>query len=182
MANENKMEFVILGLLSHTQMTGYDMKKIMDTTMSLFWSGSYGSIYPTLQRLRDNESIVSNETTENGRDKIIYSITDKGRDRLQQWLKKPVIKDELRYETMLKLFFGNEIGEEDTLKHIQEFEDKMKRILPDLKSSVDILNGDVTEPTHEYYMLTALFGVKMYEASIEWCEFVKKYFEGKQVK
>ena len=33
---------------------------------------------------------------------------------------------------------------------------------------------------HEYYRLTALFGVKIYETSIEWCDYVKKYFEDKE--
>lgn len=182
MANENKMEFVILGLLSHEPLTGYEMKKRMDTTMSLFWSGSYGSIYPTLQKLKDKGHIVSDETTKNGRDKITYSITKGGREYLQQWLRKPVVKDELRYETMLKLFFGSEIGEEDTIQHIQQFEDKMLQILPRLNASVEILKKENSESAHEYYMLTALFGVKIYEASIEWCEQVKKYFEEKEKK
>ncbi|MDD3415374.1 MAG: PadR family transcriptional regulator [Lachnospiraceae bacterium] len=180
MANENKMEFVILGLLSHESLTGYEMKKRMDTTMSLFWSGSYGSIYPTLQRLCECGRIISDETTHHGRDKIIYSITESGRERLKQWLRKPVIKDELKYETLLKLFFGSEIGEEDTLKHIHDFEDRMSQILPKLNASVDILKENNAEAAHEYYMLTALFGVKIYEASIEWCEYVKKYFENKE--
>lgn len=180
MANENKMEYVILGLLSHETLTGYEMKKRMDTTMSLFWSGSYGSIYPTLQKLSDKGHIVSMETTNNGRDKINYSITHSGKEYLQQWLRKPVIKDELKYETMLKLFFGSEIGKKDSIKHIQQFEDRMVQMLPRLKASVDILQDDDSEAAHEYYMLTALYGVKMYEASIEWCEQVKKYFEEKE--
>lgn len=180
MANENRMEFVILGLLSHESLTGYELKKRMDTTMSLFWSGSYGSIYPTLQRLCECGRIRSAQMAEGGREKILYSITEEGRGRLRQWLRKPVIKDELKYETLLKLFFGSEIGEEDTLKHIQDFEERMTQTLPRLKSSVEILKADDSEAAHEYYMLTALFGVKIYEASIEWCEYVKKYFKEKE--
>ena len=182
MANENKMQFVILGLLSHEPMTGYEMKKRMDTTMSLFWSGSYGSIYPTLQRLKDNGSIDSSQSTEAGRDKIIYRITEQGRMILQQWLREPAIKDELRYETLLKMFFGSEVGKVDTLKHIQAFEDKITHMLPKLKASVELLKADDSEPAHEYYMLTAMFGVKMYEASMEWCEQVKAYFDSKEGK
>ena len=44
---------------------------------------------------------------------------------LKEWLKKSVIKDELRYETLLKLFFGGEVGPEITINHINEFEDKI---------------------------------------------------------
>jgi len=44
-----------------------------------------------------------------------------------------VIKDELRYETLLKLFFGSEVGPEITINHINEFEDKIRRQLEVLK-------------------------------------------------
>lgn len=179
MANENKMEFVILGLLNHEALTGYEIKKRIDTTMNLFWSGSYGSIYPTLQRLTQNESISCEEITQTGRDKKIYSITKCGKERLQQWLRDPMVKDELKYETLLKFFFGSEVREEEILKLIMAFKDNMMQHLPQLNSSINMLKDDISEPAHEYYMLTALFGVKIYEASIEWCEYVKKHFEMK---
>lgn len=178
MANEKKNDYVILGLLSHTPMTGYEIKKRLETTMSLFWNASYGSIYPTLQTLKKNEKITSSKTKENGRDKNTYTITETGRAYLGEWLEKPVIKDELRYETLLKLFFGSEIGAGITIKHIQAFEDKIKKELPNLKSCVEQLERLDSEETHRYYMLTALFGVKVYGAYLEWCKEAKKCLEG----
>lgn len=174
MANEKKMDQVILGLLSHEPMTGYDIKKRLDTTLRLFWNASYGSIYPTLNSLENEHKVTRLQTTYNGRDKILYTITGEGRQSLQQWLEKPVVKDELRYETLLKLFFGSEIGSEVTLKHIQEFEDKFKGELPFIKASVKQLNELKGENAHQYYRLTAMFGEKICETYIEWCEEVKK--------
>ena len=51
MANEKKLDCVILGLLSHEELTGYEIKKRIDTTLKYFWGASYGSIYPTLSDL-----------------------------------------------------------------------------------------------------------------------------------
>ncbi len=51
MANTKKMDYVLLGLLSHEPMTGYEMKKRLDTSLRFFWGGSFGSIYPTLNQL-----------------------------------------------------------------------------------------------------------------------------------
>ena len=101
MANENKMQYVILGLLCHEPMSGYELKKRMDTTMSLFWSGSFGSIYPTLQKLNLQGYIKHDDAKEQGRGKIVYEITDKGKDLFRQWMRKPVVKDEIQYETLL---------------------------------------------------------------------------------
>lgn len=49
--NEKKIDCVILGLLSHEELTGYEIKKRMDTTLKYFWSASYGSISPALNDL-----------------------------------------------------------------------------------------------------------------------------------
>ena len=108
MANEKKIDCVILGLLSHEELTGYEIKKRMDTTLKYFWSASYGSIYPALSDLVNRGLATKREDSENKRNKRIYTITDEGRSYLKKWLTLPVEKDELRYETLLKIFFGNE--------------------------------------------------------------------------
>ena len=69
------------------------------------------------------------EDKENKRNKLIYTITDDGRNYLKEWLTLPVEKDELRYETLLKLFFGNEQDIEQVLSHIKLFEEKIKKEL-----------------------------------------------------
>lgn len=66
MANERKMDYVILGLLSHESLTGYEIKKQVDTSLKFFWGASYGSIYPTLNGLVNDGKITKFETKENG--------------------------------------------------------------------------------------------------------------------
>ena len=48
MAKDRKIDLVILGLLAHDDLTGYDIKKRIDGAISFFWKGSFGSIYPAL--------------------------------------------------------------------------------------------------------------------------------------
>lgn len=104
MATEKKIDCVILGLLSHEELTGYEIKKRMDTVLKYFWGASYGSIYPTLNDLVRRGFATKRGDAESKRNKQIYTITDDGRKYLKEWLMLPVEKDELRYETLLKLF------------------------------------------------------------------------------
>ncbi len=97
MANEKKMDCVILGLLSHEELTGYEIKRRIDTTLKFFWSGSYGSIYPTLNDLVQRGLATKRADSGNKRNKNIYTITKEGREYLKQWLSLPAEKDELRY-------------------------------------------------------------------------------------
>lgn len=174
MANEKKIDKVILGLLSHESLTGYEIKKRIDTALKYFWSASYGSIYPTLSTLVQDGFVTKNEAVENGRDKIFYTITDAGRGCLKEWLGIPVTRDELHYETLLKLFFGSVAGTQISLEHIENFKEKIKNELPYLQKSLKTLENIQEDDVHKYYMLTAMFGVKAYQAFLEWCDEAKQ--------
>ena len=172
MANEKKIDYVILGILSHENLTGYDIKKRLDSRLRFFWNASYGSIYPTLSRLEEMNMITrdKHDDKQKGRERIVYAITDDGKTYLYEWLKKPVVKDELRYETLLKLFFGNELGEQCSINHIKTFQKKISDELLVLETCVAQLEGDLENHTHVYYLLTAKFGVETYRAYLKWCE------------
>ncbi len=175
MANEKKIDHVILGLLSHEELTGYEIKKRMDTTLKYFWGASYGSIYPALNDLVDRGLATKREDTGSKRNKLIYTITERGRNHLKKWLTLPVEKDELRYETLLKLFFGNEKGEEQAVIHIEAFEKKIEEELPYLLRAEEALNKSLNEDSaHKYYLLTVKFGIKTYQTYLEWCKEAKK--------
>lgn len=44
-------EYVILGLLSESPLTGYQIKRIIDVRFHFFWNESYGQLYPALKSL-----------------------------------------------------------------------------------------------------------------------------------
>lgn len=77
---KTKTRFVLLGLLQEEQLTGYELKKIIDRRMSFLGKDSYGQIYPELKLLMEEGCIKEVKPTENkatGREKIKYTITDK---------------------------------------------------------------------------------------------------------
>ncbi|MBD5458243.1 MAG: PadR family transcriptional regulator [Lachnospiraceae bacterium] len=179
MASEKKLDCVILGLLSHEELTGYEIKKRMDTALSYFWGASYGSIYPTLSGLVERGLADKREAGENKRNKLIYTITEEGRRYLKEWLRQPIEKDELRYETLLKLFFGNEEGPEQALRHIEAFRERVEHELPYLLGAEKILKEHLAEDTtHKYYLLTVEFGIKTYRTYLEWCDEAEKMLNG----
>lgn len=175
MAIEKKIDYVILGLLSHEDLTGYEIKKRMDTSLKYFWGASFGSIYPALSDLVERGLAGKRNGAENGRNKLIYSITEEGKKYLKEWLQIPAERDELRYETLLKLFFGNEAGAAQAISHIDAFQEKIEGELPFLIGAAETLRNSIDlDNTHKYYLLTVAFGVKTYRAYLEWCEEAKR--------
>ena len=165
---------VILGLLSHEDLTGYDMKKRIDTAISFFWNGSFGNIYPALQELEEDALIKSKKTSVGGREKILYHITAKGKKELGTWLKDDQASNELRYETLLKIFFAGGADRSTAFRNIDLFEEKISKDLKTLKMLCRSLEGCLDNDDHLYYYLTASFGVETYEAYLKWCTKAKK--------
>lgn len=178
MASEKKLDCVILGLLSHEDLTGYEIKKRIDHSLKFFWSASYGSIYPTLNDLHKRGLVTKRDGSDSRRTKLVYSITEGGRDYLKKWLTLSVEKDALHYETLLKLFFGNEQGTEQAVIHIRAFQEKTKAGLSELLEFEKTLEHCIDDDdAHKYYLITVRFGIKSYRAYLEWCEETIKVLE-----
>ncbi len=174
MAREKKIDMVILGLLSHEDLTGYDIKKRMDGVISFFWKGSFGNIYPALKDMENQKLITKKDTSTGGRERITYHITKAGKNALAKWLSDEQTVNELRYETLLKLFFGGVQGKEISLRNVEIFEEQIKKDLKVLKGYVAALEDKLNEEDHVCFYLTASFGVDTYEAYLKWCTKAKR--------
>lgn len=176
----NKTKFLILGLLSEESLSGYEIKKIVDMRFSFFWSESFGQIYPQLKKLSEDKLIeeISLNEIENNKTSKKYSITDKGRAELKEWLKEPVEKETVRYEILLKMYFSNIISPEVMLGHIREFQishrnqlklfEKFQHQLEEFKEVHD---------NHEDILMVLSFGQKVWKAYDDWCEEVSEILE-----
>lgn len=175
MPKDRKIDMVILGLLAHEDMTGYDIKKRIDQEISFFWKGSFGSIYPALSgMLAAGQVEKTGASSGSGREKILYRITAAGRETLESWLKDSKADNDLKYETLVKLFFGRSAGKEVTIRNIEIFEKQVEKDLAALQFFRKNLEQVLQEEDHLYYYLTVLFGIETYEAYLKWCVKAKK--------
>lgn len=170
MPKDRKIDMVILGLLAHEDMTGYDIKKRIDHEISFFWKGSFGSIYPALNSmLQAGQVEKTGDSSGSGRERILYRITGAGRRALQDWLKDSRASNDLKYETLVKLFFGGAAGRETAIRNIGLFEKQIRKDLETLTFFRKNLEQVLQEEDHLYYYLTVLFGIETYEAYLKWC-------------
>ena len=95
------LEFAILGFLNYHPYTGYDLKKIFDSSVRHFWSADQSQIYRTLARLMDLSYVEMEKVVQEDRpDRKVYHITDSGRAELSKWLSGPPPMDEPRQRTI----------------------------------------------------------------------------------
>lgn len=172
MAQKNTTAYIILGLLNHEDLSGYDLKKHIDLAISQFWDVGYGQLYPTLKALEKEGSITGKPVlSDKGPSRILYSITANGRKKLLEWLLQPEEKEYVRYEILLKLYFGSMSGTESHIKRIEGFKEQHNAGLKQLQFFKSNLERVFDEnPDHFYYFLTVLFGEHMYKAYMEWAD------------
>ena len=75
---ENYMENIILGLLYYKGRTIYELKLRFESSLSMMYSSSTGSIQSALKKLLSAEEVERSERYEGGRLKKLYTIPKDG--------------------------------------------------------------------------------------------------------
>jgi DNA-binding PadR family transcriptional regulator len=129
------LQYAILGLLSYKSMTGYNLKKMFDQSISNFWAASLSQIYRELGTLESKGYLTSVIEQQNDRpDKRIYSITGTGRTAFKEWITNfpQKLSKENRDEFSLRIFFGSNLSKEELIIQFQRFlkekQDQMEEI------------------------------------------------------
>ena len=77
-------ELLLLGLLKQQEMYGYELVRSIKSVTEEAISLGEGVIYPALHGLERNGSLKSRRKAVGGRTRVYYSLTGKGRQRLEK--------------------------------------------------------------------------------------------------
>jgi PadR family transcriptional regulator, regulatory protein AphA len=169
---ENTTKYVLLGLLSRRPLTGYDIKKTVETRLDYIWDLSNGQIYPTLKTLEKSGFITKKiETKETGPTRKVYSITTKGTEELKEWLALRAHPEVNRYEILLKLIFGEHSNLDTNIKHVQAFKERNTKLFETMRQFERNLDAMPKQTEETFYVrLAVLLGKKISKASLEWAD------------
>jgi PadR family transcriptional regulator, regulatory protein AphA len=171
MTRSSNTPFVILGILGITgkPLSGYDIKQIVDGTITHFWSESYGQIYPVLKRLAADKQITAHAAGTSGRRRVVYTIAARGRKSLGEWLEKPPEPAPQRDALTLKLFFGSETAVSVSIRHLKNHRDRLKAMGAQYAAWLKTATGGHERYTL-YQRLTLMEGIAMCAALSTWAE------------
>ncbi|MCW2672950.1 MAG: transcriptional regulator protein-like protein [Frankiales bacterium] len=90
------LELAVLGLLHESPLHGYELRQRLKATLGSFRAFSYGSLYPTLRRMKDAGWIAEDEGDADvvagappltgKRGKVVYKLTAEGKERFSELL------------------------------------------------------------------------------------------------
>lgn len=101
--------YVVLGLVERAgEATPYDLKQIVAATVGGFFSIPHSQLYAEPERLA-KAGYLRERRERTGRRRKHYTVTDKGRRALTEWIQTPTEElYELRDPGLLKLAFGGD--------------------------------------------------------------------------
>ena len=81
------LDILVLSIIKNDDgISGYDIIQKINKKFKDLWKASAGTIYPLLNRLTEKKFVMSEDITENNRQKKIYFITEIGKSALKRVL------------------------------------------------------------------------------------------------
>lgn len=133
---QSPLESAILGLLSHQEMSGYDLRKVFSRTPFDRFSDSPGAIYPALRRL-ERAGWLAGSAPAGGRRRTTFRLTAAGRRGFNAWLAREPTRDEVvggMDGLMVRFAFaGGVLPRRSVLQFLEAFVREVRGHLADLE-------------------------------------------------
>jgi PadR family transcriptional regulator AphA len=180
------LEYAILGFLNYHPYSGYDLKKIFDTSVRHFWQADQSQIYRTLSRLTEHGFIEMEKIAQQDRpDRKVYHITGSGRTELIKWLSSSPPLDESRSSPLVQVFFAGQLSDQEVLKKFEGFAAIMRTVLAQydrIPGTIGPYQREINSPRENFFwMLTLENGIRNMRANLEWAESVIERVKNGQV-
>jgi DNA-binding PadR family transcriptional regulator len=128
-------EYAILGALMRGSMHGYDLHKLLSSSLGAVWHVGMSNMYGILKKLESEGHVRSTRHVQGNRPaKRVFIITEKGRRFFGDWISRPVASIRgMRVEFMAKLYFSKELGLSGGEKLIA----RQKEVCQDILASIE---------------------------------------------
>jgi PadR family transcriptional regulator, regulatory protein AphA len=122
-----------LGALTYGDATGYDLKKFFESTFSHCFLAGYGSIYPALAELTEEQLVVARTVPgQAGPSRKLYHLTEAGRDAFLARLEATEPQHKVKSEFLVLMHFAHLLPtarlDEVLDQHLKEIEHKLALI------------------------------------------------------
>jgi len=170
--------YALLGLLHKEPASGYDLRKIFQSTPMAHYSSSPGAIYPALRRLEQQRLITGSvERPQTLRPRKTFRPTRRGSQELERWLDLPITSDDVAFrldELLLRFaFMAHRPDAERTPVFLRDLTGELDSYIEHLQRELEALPPG--PPLHP--RLAVECGIASYRAHLRWARRAIRCFE-----
>lgn len=163
----------VMALLSFAPMSGYQLARAADRSISRFWPISKPQVYSELGRLEALGLVEGNDVVQDKLpDKRVFRLTPAGERALDDWLVADQLEpSRFRIPLLVKTLVGHRVGAEA----MRELLGAYRRAVEEERRRLEALD-EVLAGTKEasYARATVLFGLKVTAAIADWAKEVER--------
>jgi DNA-binding PadR family transcriptional regulator len=169
------LDHAILGFLNYHPSTGYELKKIFDTSARHFWHADQAQIYRTLARLTQQGWVGRKRVRQEDRpDRKVYQITEQGRAELRRWISDPPPFGQGRSALLVQVFFSGQLSDQEILKGFEAYTAQLRELLAGYEAvpaELEPYRQEFGSPRdHFFWRLTLENGIASVLANLAWAE------------
>lgn len=172
------LNHVILGLLNRAPMTGYEIKKIIQSAPYMYWSGNNNQIYKSFAELLDEAYVTKEVHHQDGApSKNIYSITEDGLSEFRKWMLSVTEEPSFKKQFLIKLSLSDAMKNSELESMLSEYENvvRMHLILAEKDRSGIPLHEKASGVKRFHLDFIDENICSFYESELSWIKKVKSY-------
>jgi DNA-binding PadR family transcriptional regulator len=166
-------EHILLGLISLTPSSGYDLKRIFVTTAMGLYQPSSGALYPALRRLELRGLVQaqapSGRAGRSARHRRVYEPTQTGQAAHMNWLRAPVepatAARDLGLHLMRFVMMEHLLPPDEVVTFLRNLADALSALITQLEQYTA-----ATGITDRHPRLAVDHGLAVHRASLRWAE------------
>jgi PadR family transcriptional regulator AphA len=162
----------VLGLLAQKPMSGYDIRKHLETLDWLIGSPSFGSLYPTLHGLlKDGLVTVDVTRGEGSSPRKVYSVTQAGRKAMREQSEQPLEPCPSLKDFAMHLLLASNFPAAGLLAHLEQRHSQVAARRTALERAIEE-HGEKPDPRQR---LVFDYGLSVAHAELAWLERMLKH-------
>lgn len=167
------LKHVILGFVDMVPLSGYDLKNMFDSSVQFYWSATHTQIYRTLDDMLQ-DGLVSFEIVQQTErpNKKVYSITDKGRAELRQWLETSFDLPTFHHPLLVRLAWCDRLENAQIESILRDYIQKLEERLALYASENQQQVNQYARTDREAFLWQMILdnGIQFYRGELVWAE------------
>ena len=162
-----KVEIIILGLLSESNLYGYEIKKKIEEQLEDYIDIKFGSIYYAIKKAVDNGLVkkVGTEKENRNPERYVYEILPAGKKHYRRLLKRYFDSTLVHFNIDITLMFFNSLQDDQKKSFIEE---RINHVGEKINSIKDKINNESVDNLEHSRIQLFSYLLKHLEAELSW--------------
>ena len=162
------VSYVVLGLVGVEGASAHDLVQMMRRGR-VYYAISPSQVYAEPKRLEQLGYLTVREEPGRTRRRKVYSLTDKGRHAVQDWMSQPAAFPRLQHESAVRVMCADLAGDpQRVLQSLRGMRPEIERVLADVAAMEQ--RAEALPHRHAYLALNNWFGRHWCELLLAWLD------------